>query len=37
MNFYSFISIAVEAEAKLEEIRILLGSYQTFEPFSGIV
>ncbi|CAK93181.1 unnamed protein product (macronuclear) [Paramecium tetraurelia] len=34
MNFYFFIQYAVEAEAKLEEIRILLASQNNFEPFT---
>ncbi|CAD8068528.1 unnamed protein product [Paramecium sonneborni] len=34
MNFYFFIQYAVEAEAKLEEIRILLASQDNFEPFT---
>ncbi|CAD8058989.1 unnamed protein product [Paramecium primaurelia] len=34
MNFYFFIQCAVEAEAKLEEIRILLASQNNFEPFT---
>ncbi|CAD8089423.1 unnamed protein product [Paramecium sonneborni] len=34
MNFYFFIQYTVEAEAKLEEIRMLLASYDCFEPFT---
>ncbi|CAD8163990.1 unnamed protein product [Paramecium pentaurelia] len=34
MNFYFFIQLAVEAELKLEEMRILLANLDNFEPFT---
>lgn len=37
MNFANFIELVVECESKLEEIRILLSSYENFEVFTGLI